>query len=126
MAMISNYGNLVQLAGIGLGVMFINMFIYGTFEGLNGAIDTLVSQSFGARDFRGCNLIYNKATVINSVLFVPSAFILIFSKELLVLLQQDAEVATISQNFLLFHLPGLFCFIHFDTLRRYLQAQGHF
>ena len=53
MAMISHYGSLMEVAGIGLGVMFINMFVYGTFEGLNGAIDTMVSQNYGAGDYRG-------------------------------------------------------------------------
>jgi Na+-driven multidrug efflux pump len=52
-AMLANYGGTVVVAGAGLGVMFINMFVYGTFEGLNGAIDTLVSQTYGAKDYAG-------------------------------------------------------------------------
>lgn len=53
MAMVSNYGTLTHIAGVGLGVMFINMFVFGTFEGLNGAIDTLVAQYYGSGDYRG-------------------------------------------------------------------------
>jgi len=116
----------MEVAGVGLGVMFINMFVYGTFEGLNGAIDTLVSQSFGAGDYRGCNLVYNRATVINSILFLPISLILIFSKQILISLGQDEIAAATAQKFLILQIPGLFCFIHVDVVRRYLQAQGDF
>ncbi|CAI2366566.1 unnamed protein product [Moneuplotes crassus] len=126
MAMVSNYGSVVQVAGIGLGVMFINMFIFGAFEGLNGAIDTLVSQYYGVRDYGGCNLTLNRARMINSFMFIPCAIMLALSKEILVFLDQDSEVAIVAQKFLVFQIPGLFVFIQFDTLRRYLQAMGHF
>ncbi|CAI2365228.1 unnamed protein product [Moneuplotes crassus] len=126
MAMISNYGSMVQVAGLGLGVMFINMFVFGAFEGLNGAIDTLVSQYYGTGDYEGCNLIFNRARVINSVLFIPVAILFLSSKEILIFLDQDTEVAIVAGKFLIFQIPGMFIFVHFDTLRRYIQAMGHF
>ena len=126
MAMISNYGTVTEVAGLGLGVMFINMFVFGTYEGLNGAIDTLVSQYYGTGDYKGCNLVYNRARVINSLIFIPVAVILVMSEEILVFLDQDLEVARVAQKFLLLQLPGLYICVHFDTLRRYIQAMGHF
>jgi len=124
--MLANYGDPIVVAGAGLGVMFINMFVYGTFEGLNGAIDTLVSQYFGAKDYTSCNRIYNKARIINTVIFVPISLILIFSDKLLILLDQDPEVAVITQRFVTYQLPGLYSITMYDTLRRFLQAQGSF
>ena len=80
MAMIANYGDTVTvtIAGAGLGVMFVNMFIYGVFEGLNGAIDTLVSQAYGLRDYAACNVYFNKAKIINTLIFIPIALMLAF------------------------------------------------
>ncbi|CAI2365081.1 unnamed protein product [Moneuplotes crassus] len=126
MAMISNYGTVVQVAGLGLGVMFISMFVFGTFEGLNGAIDTLASQYYGSGDYRGCNLVLNRARVINSFIFIPVAIILALSKEILIFFDQDPEVSSVAHTFLLYQIPGMFVCVHFDTLRRYIQCMGHF
>lgn len=99
MGMLANYGDKVIIAGAGLGVMFINMFVYGTFEGLNGAVDTLASQYYGAKDYEGCNLVYNKSRIINTVIFLPIALLLAFSDYLLILLGQEPEVAYACQKF---------------------------
>lgn len=72
-AVLSHYGDASVVAGAGLGVMFINMFVYGVFEGLNGAIDTLVAQAYGNGDYKRCNLIFNRARIINSMIFIPVA-----------------------------------------------------
>lgn len=126
MGILANYGNSVVVAGAGLGVMFINMFVYGTFEGLNGAIDTLVSQYYGAKDYQGCNEIFNKGRIINTVFFLPVALLLIYSDSLLILLNQDPDVAWETKKFLVYQIPGLFMIAQFDTLRRYMQAQEKF
>lgn len=41
----------VALAGVGLGNMLITMICFCIAIGLNGAIDTLVSQAFGEREY---------------------------------------------------------------------------
>lgn len=38
----------VILAGVGMGNMLINVFCFAVVQGLNGALETYVSQSFGA------------------------------------------------------------------------------
>lgn len=126
MAMLANYGDSVVVAGAGLGVMFINMFIYGIFEGMNGAIDTLAAQYFGARDYEGCNIVYNKGRLINTIFYGPVALLLFYSDKLLIMLNQDPDVAYVTQKFLMYQLPGLYMIVQYDTLRRYCQAQGCF
>lgn len=125
-AVLSHYGNASVVAGAGLGVMFINMFVYGIFEGLNGAIDTLVSQSYGSKDYYTCNLVFNRAKMINSIIFVPVAALLIFSSNFLDFLRQPPEVSKNAELYLAYQIPGLFFVVHFDTLRRFLQAQEIF
>lgn len=109
-----------------MGVMLINMFVYGTFEGLNGAIDTYVSQYYGAGEYYSCNLVYNRAFMINTLVYIPIAIMLSFSKTLLVYLQQPVEVAEIAEIFCYYQLFGQFFNVHFDSLKRFLQAQGVF
>lgn len=125
-AILANYGDSSVVAGAGLAVMFINMFVYGVFEGLNGAIDTLASQAYGASDYYTCNLIYNRARFLNSLLFIPVATLLASSKQVLDMMGQPEAVSENTQRFLFYQLPGLFTVMHFDTMRRYLQTQGSF
>jgi multidrug resistance protein, MATE family len=126
LTMLANYGDTSVVAGAGLGVMFINMFVYGTFEGMNGAIDTLVSQYYGIKDYESCNRIYNKARIINTVFFLPIAVILALSDKILIFLDQDPVAASVTQKFLVYQIPGLYAITMYDTLRRFLQAQGSF
>ena len=48
MYFIGNLNDPALLAGVGIGNMLINCLVFTVTEGLNGTLDTLVSQSFGA------------------------------------------------------------------------------
>lgn len=41
----------IALSGVGLGNMFINVVCFSIGIGLNGAIDTLASQAYGAKEY---------------------------------------------------------------------------
>ena len=45
-----------QLAAIGLGNFFVTLLGYAVFYGLNGALETFVSQAKGANDMRSCGI----------------------------------------------------------------------
>jgi MATE family multidrug resistance protein len=60
------------------------------------------------------------------LIFIPIAILLAFSDKLLILVGQDSRVAYAAQRFLVYQLPGLYMIVQYDTLRRYLQAQGTF
>lgn len=38
----------VLIAGVGMGNMLINVLAFATMQGMNGALETLISQAFGA------------------------------------------------------------------------------
>lgn len=40
---IGHLGNTDEISGAGLATSFLNIFIFGIYVGLNGAIDTLIS-----------------------------------------------------------------------------------
>ena len=41
-------GDPVLIAGVGMGNMIINILAFAIIFGLNGALETLISQSYGA------------------------------------------------------------------------------
>ena len=122
--LIANYGGIADIAGVGLGVMLINMFIYGVYEGLNGAIDTLVSQSYGVKDYFLCNALFNKARMINTLLFIPITILLCYSDVILEMLSQPVEVSIHSRIYVMHQIPGLFFLMHFQTLKRYSHSSS--
>lgn len=60
------------------------------YVGLNGALSTFVSQSFGANKIELCGVYLWRARIILLTAFLVLSPIFIFSKEVLIYLDQDA------------------------------------
>lgn len=116
----------VALAGVGLGNMMLTMICFSIGVGLNGAIDTLVSQAYGDKEYYLCGCYLNRGRIIQALFFVPQLIILTFSSEILILLGQDESSAEAAQQYITILLPGMFAMAQFETFRRYLQAIGNF
>ena len=69
-----------KLAGVGLGTTFLNILCFEILMGMNGAVETLVSQAYGANHIRLCGVYLNRGRAINIAFFIPLAVILCFSK----------------------------------------------
>ena len=81
-----------MLAGVGLGTSLLNVACFYPLVGMNGAIETLVSQAFGAEKLKLCGIYLNRGRLINTAIFIPIAMILCCSKQILTLLRQQPEV----------------------------------
>lgn len=123
---IGNLNDPVALAGVGLGNMLINMICYSIGMGLNGAIDTLVSQAYGDREYYLCGCYLNRGRLIQAFAFVLEACVLIFTKDILLILGQSPETCEAGRVYVVALLPGMFAMSQFETVRRYLQAMGNY
>ena len=94
--------------------------------GLNGAIDTWVSQAFGEKEYYLCGCYLNRGRIIQAVLFIPQALLFFLTKPLLLYLEQEEASADVAQTYIITMLPGLFALTQFETVRRYLQGMGIF
>ena len=56
--------------------MLINVLCFAVTQGLNGALETLVSQAFGSNHFKQCGLLLNRGRIITTLVFLPVALIL--------------------------------------------------
>eukprot|EP00347_Sterkiella_histriomuscorum_P013300 403365244 len=91
-------------------------------HGFNGALDTLLSRAFGAKqyDFVGHQLNTSRILMLICWLFVTP--FMVFSDDILIFLKQDRDSSVQAQIYLAYLVPGmLFLFIS-DTQRRLLQA----
>ena len=57
--------------------------------GMNGALETLVSQAFGYGNITLCGVYLNRARVVGTLIFIPCVVLLIFAESILLKLGQD-------------------------------------
>jgi multidrug resistance protein, MATE family len=65
------------LAGVGVGNMFQNFCGLSIIIGLNGALETLVSQAYGAGNLGLCGIYLNRGRFVLICTFVPVFLILL-------------------------------------------------
>ncbi len=111
-----------ELAALGLGNMLANFFFMIGIRGFNGALDTLISQAFGAGVKRECGIYLNRSRIIVTLFVIPMFTILYFGDRLLIWMGQDEAASIEAGIYLRYWLPGLYMVALYDTTRRFLLA----
>ena len=114
-------GNFVALVSWGLAAMTANILIDTLDCGLMGGVDTLVSQSFGRKDFYSWSLYLNICRYLLLLLAIPQLIVFYFAEQILVQLDQPEEIAFQTCQFLLIVFPGYIALVQFKTVRHYLN-----
>ncbi|EKX48612.1 hypothetical protein GUITHDRAFT_68629 [Guillardia theta CCMP2712] len=112
------------LAGVGLGVMYVNVTGASLLVGLSSALETLAAHFHGAQQPRQVSLALQRAMVVLGAASIPIAFFWWFAPNILHLLGVEWEVARLAGSFCRFMLAGLPAMGVLEALRKYLQAQG--
>ena len=111
------------LASIGLGTTFYSVFGAMPTLGIQGAIDTLCSSSFGAKEYKLVGIYTSVSRIITFIyfliVFIPLTF---FSKYVFLLLGQNEYSASLSSSFVFAMIPSLFFVGQREILTRYLQS----
>ena len=97
----------VLLAGVGMGNMLINVLCFAVVQGLNGALETLVSQAYGAGKYKACGIYLNRGKFVATIIFIPIIILYICSEEILVGLHQDRQISHIAKRYCCMLLPGI-------------------
>ena len=66
-----------MIAGVGMGNMIMNMIGMSVIIGINGALETLCSQSYGANNLRLCGIYLNRSRFVLLMCFIPISLILL-------------------------------------------------
>lgn len=91
--------------------------------GLVMGIDPLISQAHGRGDGPGTALALQRGIVLGVLASVPICLGLIFTREGLMFLGQDPNVAEMAGMYNLYKLPTAPCFLVYSALRQYLQGR---
>jgi MATE family multidrug resistance protein len=124
---IGRYDDANLISGIGIGTLYVNGTGYILGAGLIGGLDTLCSQTFGAKQYRLMGIYANIARLVVLAFFLiiclPAIY---FSSSLLSCLGQFKEVSDIAGQFSVSMIPSLFFALQYNTSLRYLQAMNIF
>lgn len=115
-----------RMDGIGLGNMWANISGVGIGWGLAGALDTLCSQAAGNKDSKMVGIWIQRGLIVMTLFMIPISIAWIYTKEFLMFIAVDEMIAQYSYNYLIRVLPGLWFFLAFDCIRRFLNSQGFF
>ncbi|KAF8476070.1 mate-domain-containing protein [Kalaharituber pfeilii] len=89
------------------------------------ALDTLCSSSFtGSKNRYELGILLQRAFVVLGAMYVIVALIWWNSQPIFVMLGQEPELARTSALFLRYLIPGGLGYIYFESVKKYLQAQG--
>lgn len=110
------------MAAVGMGNMLVNVCCFAVCQGFNGTIETFVSQSFGGGDGYMCGVQLNRGRIMSTILFTPIIVLFFFADNILIAASQDATISTISRDYIVWAIPGLYAIVQFDARKRYLQS----
>ena len=93
-------------------------------SGLATALDTLISQAYGARQFHLIGIAVNRAIIVTTLACVPIGLLFWFSTQIFLLAGQDKNIAILSGRFVRYLIPGLWPLVILRTLTGYLVNQN--
>jgi len=123
------------IAGVGMGNMLINVLAFAIMQGLNGALETLVSRQYGLSNDKSlseidrrnakymCGVLHNRGRFVVSCVMIPIIFIFAFSDKILISIDQDAAVATTARTYVTLMIPGVWAMGQFDSSKKFLSSQ---
>ena len=106
-----------------MGNMLVNVLCFAVIQGLNGALETLVSQSYGAGKFEECGIFLNRGKIVASLVMIPIIIIYLLSDKILIGLDQDPVISKIAKRYCCIMIPGIWAQSMFDATRKFLSAQ---
>ena len=94
MMFVGSLNDTFAIAGVGLGLIYVNCLIQSTLTGLNNAISILVAVSYGKNDLKSCEETLMRGRIISIMAWAPLFFVEILCYPFLVLIGIEPEVAS--------------------------------
>ncbi|KAL6511190.1 Protein DETOXIFICATION 48 [Orobanche hederae] len=114
----------LELAGGSLSIGVANITGYSVISGLAMGMDPICGQAYGAKQTKLLGLTLQRTVLLLLTISIPISFMWINMKEILLWCNQDEEISSVAQNFILFAIPDLFFLSILHPLRIYLRTQS--
>ena len=124
-AFVGHLGDESMVAGVGMGNMYMNILAMSIAQGLSSTLNTLVSQSYGQKNYHLCGVYLNRARIIVTVLYVPTMIVMLNAERVFLLMGFEAMSSHYSQLYITRMIPGAYAMNMYDADRRFLQNMGY-
>eukprot|EP01080_Neovahlkampfia_damariscottae_P005110 gene5110-8708_t len=111
-----------ELAASSLGNTIVTCSFY-TVLGLTTALETLMSQAYGAKNYEMIGVLLQRCVIIQSLFFVPVTFLLSFTEPILIFFQQDVHISHLTGVYVHVMSIGWYPLILTRVLIQYLNSQ---
>jgi Na+-driven multidrug efflux pump len=75
--------------------------------GLNGTLESKVSQSFGAQNHEMCGVWLNRGKAINTIIMLPMICMFVSSAQILQAIGMEEELSNNARYYCLLMIPGV-------------------
>ncbi|PWY94261.1 MATE efflux family protein [Aspergillus sclerotioniger CBS 115572] len=114
-----------NLATTAFSLMFAMVTAWMIALGGTTAMDTLASSTFtGSSNKHDLGILLQRGFLVLGLFYVPVAILWACSEPVFLMLGQDAQLSRDSARFLTCLIPGGLGYVYFETMKKYLQAQG--
>ncbi|XP_020966928.1 protein DETOXIFICATION 49-like isoform X3 [Arachis ipaensis] len=114
----------LALAGGSLALGFANITGYSVLSGLAVGMEPICGQAFGAKKFTLLGLCLQRTILLLLFTSIPITLLWLHVKQILLLCNQDEDIATQAQSFLVYSIPDLIAQSFLHPLRIYLRTQS--
>lgn len=120
---IGQLNNPTFISAVGLGIIISNYMCFQPLASLSIALDTLVSQSYGKKDYAMCGLYLNRILIMLIIFAIPFLAFLLYIGQILNSIGFDPTLAFLIGNYTSY--AGIFVLFGaiFYVLNRFLNAQ---
>lgn len=115
--------NADQIAAAGMGYMLCNVTGMSLLMGSSAGSQPLISQAFGAKNYKRCGNLLQRQFAIHSVLVVIIALIWFFAEPILLACKQPAHISALAGQFAIWRIAALPAFAIKEDITIYLTAQ---
>lgn len=124
---VGNYGTASSTSSIGIGTLYVNVLGLVIGIGILGGLDTLGTQTFGAKEFYLLGLYAKISRLVICIYYLAIILPLcLLSPYILSLLNQDEQITQVAGFYIRCLLPALFFMLQYECSVRYLQSMKLF
>ena len=110
------------IAGYGLASLLMDVIFASFGIGLNGALETFVSQASGQKNYKLCSVYLHRSRIMVTLTFIVSYSILLRSESILLFLGQNPRACAVAQEFIYYNAFSVYLIVLNDGMRRYLNS----
>lgn len=120
---VGHKGDTNMLAGLGMGNVLISAICLAFSFGLNGTLESKVSQCYGSDEYEMCGVWLNRGRMINTFLMIPIGILFMCTEQIMIAIGQPAIIANYAGKYTSIMIPGAWAMVQFDATKRFSSSQ---